>query len=352
MKDNLVKFLRDLVEAPSPSGFEQPAQEVYRNFVKDCADEITTDYHGSVIALKKGKGKRRVMLVGHADEIGLMVRYIDENGFIRFTAIGFVDHTLLQGVRVDIHHEGKVIRGVVESKAIHMYKDFERTELIKKEELWIDIGARNKAEAEEMVSVGDGITFAAGMELLPNNLVTSKALDNKVGVFTVGAVLKNLENEELNANIYSVSCVQEELGLRGSTTSAYGINPDIGIAIDVTHATDFPGADKNHWGDMKLNGGIAVAVGANINPRVLELLKAAAKKHSVPYQIEAIPGSSGTDAASVQLTRAGVATGLLSIPTRNMHAPSEVISLADLEGGVTILTEFCRMIGDDTNLIP
>ncbi len=346
------KFFENLVEAPSPSGFEQPAQTIYRKFIKKYADEVKTDVHGNVIASKKGKGELRLMIVGHADEIGLMVNYIDDNGFVRFAPIGGVDVALLPGSRVNIYHNGELVRGVIGRKAIHLLKPEERKEAPKLENLWIDIGATSREEAEKRVGIGDPITFSPGLEYLQGDIITSKATDNKAGVFVVAAVMKELAKEEIACNLYSVAAVQEEVGLRGATTSAYGIDPHVGIAIDVTHATDFPGMDKNTLGDIRLGKGPVISVGCNINPAVFSLLKEAGNKVKVQYQIEAAPRGTGTDANAIQVTRAGVAAGLISIPNRYMHTQNEVIHLGDLKGAVKLLAEFVRLINDQTNFIP
>jgi len=346
------KFFKDLVIAPSPSGFEQPAQEVYRNFVKEYADDVKTDVHGNVIALKKGTGKLRFMVSGHADEIGLMVKYIDDNGFVRFTAIGGVDATLLPGLRVNIYHNKKVVRGIVGRKPIHLMSPEDRKSTPKISDLWIDIGAKDKKAAEKRVWVGDHATFSPGLETLSGSIITTKATDNKAGVYVAGCLLKELKGENISANVYSVSSVQEEVGLRGAITSAFGIDPHVGIAIDVTHATDYPGMNKNQLGDVALEKGPTIAVGANINPKVFELLKKAGENAKVKYQIEAAPRGTGTDANAIQVTRAGVAAGLISIPNRYMHTPNEVISYKDLDGAVQLLAEFVRLIDDNTDFIP
>ncbi|OQX72063.1 MAG: hydrolase [Candidatus Cloacimonas sp. 4484_275] len=352
MEKELKNFFKKLVESPSPSGFEQPAQEVYRNFVKDYADEVKTDVHGNVIALKKGSGKLKFMVSGHADEIGLMVNYIDEDGFIRFSAIGGIDYSLLPGLRVNIYHGKKMYRGVIGRKPIHLLKPEERNRASKVEDLWIDFGAKDKKDAEKKVSVGDPITFSPGMEMLSREIVTTKATDNKAGVFVAGALLRELKDEKIAVNVYAVASVQEEIGLRGAKTSAFGIDPDVGIAIDVTHATDYPGMNKGLLGDIKLGKGCVLSVGPNINPKVFELLKEAGKKAKVDYQIEAAPRGTGTDANVIQVTRAGVAAGLISIPNRYMHTPNEIISFKDLESAVKLLAEFVRMIDDQTDFIP
>jgi tetrahedral aminopeptidase len=346
------QFFKDLVLAPSPSGFEQPAQEIYRNFVKPYADDVKTDVHGNVIAFRKGSGNVRLMFSGHADEIGLMINYIDANGFLRFKPIGGIDAGILPGLRVNVYHKGKKLRGVIGKKPIHLLKPEDRKHAAKISDLWIDIGAKDKKDAEKKVAIGDPVTFDMGMDTINGNIISTKATDNKVGVFVCGAVLKELHGEDISANIYSVSSVQEEIGLRGARTSAYGIDPHVGIAIDVTHATDYPGIDKNVHGDVKLNKGPAITVGANINPKVFELLKKAGDNAKLKYQIEAGPGGTGTDANAIQVTRAGVAAGLVSVPNRYMHTPSEIISLKDLDETAKLLAEFTRLINDETNFIP
>jgi tetrahedral aminopeptidase len=348
----LKKFFKDLVQAPSPSGFEQPAQEVFRNFVKEIADEYKTDVHGNVIALKKGTGKLRLMIVGHADEIGLMVKYIDDEGYIRFTSIGGVDPAILPALKVKIYHGKKVYRGVIGKKPIHLLTDEERGKSPKMQDLWIDFGAKDKKDALKKISVGDHITFDVGMEMLNRDFVTTKATDNKAGVFVAAGVLSELAGEKLAVNVYSVASVQEEIGLRGARTSAFGIDPHVGIAIDVTHATDYPFMNKNVMGDVKLGEGPVLVVGANINPQVFTILKEAADRVKIKYQIEAAPRGTGTDANAIQTTRAGVAAGLVSIPNRYMHTPVEIVSFKDLEGAIKTIAEFARLIDDKTDFIP
>lgn len=345
-------LFENLVNAPSPSGFEQPAQEVFRTYVKPYADDMKTDVHGNAIALKKGTGDLRFMVVGHADEIGLMIHYIEDNGFLRFAAIGGVDVSLLPGTRVNIYHEGAMLRGVIGKKPIHLLTPDERTKAAKLDDLFIDIGAKDKEDALTKVALGDYATFSPGMEMLNDHLVTTKATDNKVGVLIAAALQQELKDVTLAANVYSVSSVQEEIGLRGATTSAFGIDPQVGIAIDVTHATDYPTINKAKYGDIKCGEGPVIAVGANINPMVFTLLKEAADKAGVKYQIEAAPRGTGTDANAIQTTRAGVAAGLISIPCRYMHTQNEVVSLNDVEGAVKIIAQFVRMVDDSTDFIP
>jgi tetrahedral aminopeptidase len=352
MDKKLKKFFTDLVEAPSPSGYEQPAQEVYRNFVGKYADDVKTDVHGNVIALKKGTQKLRTMICGHVDEIGFMINYIDSEGFLYVKTIGGIDAGLLPGLRVNIYGAKGVVRGVFGKKAIHMMTAEDRNKGVKLEELWIDIGATDKKDAEKRVTVGDIATFSPGLEVLSKDRIVTKATDNKVGVFVAAAVLHYLADEKIKTNIYSVSSVQEEIGIRGARTSAYGIDPHVGIAIDVTVTSDHPGTDKKRLGDVGIGKGPVITVGPNINPKVFELLKQAGDKKKIKYQIEVASGGTGTDANMIQITKTGVATGLLGIPNRYMHSPNELISMKDLEETALLVVEFLRLIDDNTDFIP
>lgn len=352
MEKVLKEFFYKLVKAPSPSGFEQPAQIIYREFVKKYSDEVKTDVHGNVIALKEGKGKYKMMVSGHADEIGLMVNYINEKGFVYFSPIGGVDATLLPGFKVDIHTSNGTIRGIIGKKAIHMMDREERKKAPEMKNLWIDIGASDKEEAEKMVSIGDPITYQAGIDELPNDIVVTKATDNKSGVFLAGALLYYLKDTDIALNLYCVSSVQEEIGLRGARTSAFGINPDIGLAFDVTISTDHPDTDKKKYGDVSLNRGPVIARGANINPKVFELLIEAAKDNKLDYQVSGAPRGTGTDANAIQVTRSGVATGLISFPNRYMHTPVEMVSLKDLNNAIRLAGEFTKKINNDIDFTP
>ncbi len=352
MNKELRKFFTDLVEAPSPSGFEQPAQDVYRRFAAKYTDKIKTDVHGNVIALKKGTGKLKTMICGHVDEIGFMINYIDEQGYIYVRPVGGIDANLLPGLRVNIYGAKGMVRGVFGRKAIHMMNQEERNKGTKLSDLWIDIGVPDRKEAEKRVAIGDIVTFSPGMEVLHKDVVTTKATDNKVGVFVAGALLHYLAKEDIATNLYSVSAVQEEIGARGARTSAYGIDPDVGIAIDVTITSDHPGTEKKKIGDIAIGKGPVIAVGPNINPKVFELLKKAAEKKKIKHQIEVESGPTGTDANFIQVTRDGVATGLVCIPNRYMHSPNEIISLKDLENTALLLTEFVKSINDKTDFIP
>ncbi|KIH76667.1 endoglucanase [Geoalkalibacter ferrihydriticus] len=355
MTDQNFSFLKELVEAPSPSGFEQPAQRVIRRHLDGVVDELTTDVMGNVIGLVKGQGENlpRVMLAGHCDEIGLMVKYIDDQGFIYFAAIGGIDAHLVPGQRVYIHGQTRSVLGVVGKKPIHLMDQKDRETVIKLKSQFIDIGCRNREEVQELVAVGDPVTFAVGLERLENDRVISRAFDDKMGAFIVARVLQEVRTRgAAPVDLYGVSTVQEEIGLRGGATSVYGVNPDLGIAVEVGFATDVPEIDKKENGETKVGGGPIIARGPNINPALFELLTATAREENIPCQIVGHPRATGTDANVMQLSRGGVATALVSVPLRYMHTPVELLSLEDLENTVRLLSGLIYRIGNRKMFIP
>ena len=352
MKKDSLDFLKALLEVPSPSGFEQPVQKIWRERMKQYADEISTDVHGNAIAALNPKGKPRVMLAGHCDEIGFMVKYINDEGFVYFAAIGGVDSAIVPARRVKIFTEKGIVHGVVGRKAIHMLDQEERKKVLDMHKLWIDIGAKDKKEAQKMVSIGDPIIFDVDFLPLPNGLAVGRGFDDRVGSFAVGETLRILATKKPKAAVYAVSTVQEELGMRGGRTSAFGIAPDVGIAVDVGNASDYPDADKQKAGEMKLGSGPVIVRGANINPVVGKGLVAAARKAKIPYQMLGAPRATGTDANVIQITRGGVAAGLVSVPNRYMHTPVEMISLDDLDNVSKLLAEYIMGLSPRTDFTP
>jgi putative aminopeptidase FrvX len=352
MNKKSLTFLKALLEAPSPSGFEQPAQKVWREHVEPHADRIETDMHGNCIAIKNKKGGPRVLLAGHCDELGFMVNYISDEGFIYFRTIGGFDLNIIPGRRVYIHSRKGPVMGVTGKKAIHVMTAKDREKTMEIQDLWIDIGVKDKKEAESLVSIGDPITYTTAFEELRGDLAVSRGFDDKAGSFAVGEVMRLLSDQSFKAAVYSVSTVQEEVGLRGARTSAFGVDPKVGIAVDVTHATDHPDMDKRRVGDIKLGGGPAICRGANINPVVERMLIQVAEDEKIPYQIEGEPGGTGTDANAIQLTRSGVATGLIGIPLRYMHTAVEVASLKDIENVSKLLAAFIKQVDDGVDFTP
>ncbi len=347
------QFLKQLVETPSPSGYEQPAQRVIQEQLKTVADELQTDVMGNLIASLKGSGGPRVMFAGHCDEIGFMVRYVDDRGFIYFGAIGGVDPHLSPGQRVSIHTAGGVIPGVIGKKAIHLIEPKDRDNVIKLDKQFIDIGANTREEVEDLVSIGDPVTFSVGVQALQGDRMTSRAFDDKMGAFVVTEVMKEVKRGgPVAADLFAVSTVQEEIGLRGAATSSYGVNPDVGIVVEVTHATDYPDVEASTIGRVELGKGPVVARGANINPVLFDLIIETAKAENLPYQVIGVPRATGTDANVMQLSRGGVATALIGIPLRYMHTPVETLSLADLDHAITLLSAVVRRIGRESSFIP
>ena len=347
------RFLKELVEKPSPSGYETPVAQVWRKRMKRFADSVYSDLHGNSIAVINHDDRPRVMLAGHCDEIGLMVNWIDDNGYIFFRPVGGVDRHQLPGTRVKIWTRKGAIPGVIGRKAIHFQEEDERNKVSKFEQMWIDIGAKDKKEAEEYVEIGDVITVDAGFLQLPTGMLVARGFDDRVGAYVVAETLIALSKEKsgVKAGVYAVATVQEEIGLRGATTSAYHINPDIGIAVDVTFASDHPDVNKRILGEVKMGGGPVVSRGANINPKLFQLIVDTAKKKKIPIQISASPRGTGTDANIMQLTRGGVATALISVPNRYMHSPIEMIHPDDLDNTIKLIAEVVKNIGSREDFI-
>lgn len=352
MEKGSLKFLRALIESHSPSGFEKDAAGVWKKRVKGFADDVKVDVHGNVMGVLNGKGRPRVMLAGHIDEIGYMVKYVDDDGYVYFSTIGGVDLHLVPGQRVWIKAKKGDVFGIIGRKPIHLLEEEERKKVSKLENLWIDIGAKNKKEALSMVSIGDPAIPAVGFDSLSGTRAIGRGFDDRAGAFVVSECLRFLSGKKMAASVYGVATVQEELGLRGARTSTYGISPDVGIAIDVTFATDFPGVDKKKIGDIKVGDGPVIARGPNMNHRVFELLVKTAKEKKIPYQIEGISRATGTDANVMQLTRSGVATGLVSIPNRYMHTPVELVDLKDLENAAKLISAFVLKLTGRTDFRP
>ncbi len=346
-------FLHKLLLTPSPTGAEQPVQRIVRDRMKKYADLIETDLHGNVIVALNPKAERKVMLAGHCDQIGFMVRHISNDGFVYVSALGGMDVGVLHGAHVTIHSEKGPIQGVFGRKPIHHQTGEERDKTKNDlDKLWIDIGARSRREAEKKVSIGDCATFHLSVLDLGNGLICSPGLDDKVGLFVAMETLRVLSGKKLSVGLYAVSTVQEEVGLRGAATSTYAINPEVGIAIDVTHATDNPASDNPRATPCKLGLGPTITSGPNTNPVVEKLLKDAAKKTKAPYQPAPTPRPLGNDANSIQISRGGVAAASLGIPNRYMHTQVEVCSYKDLDAAVKILAYFVSHITPKSDFRP
>lgn len=392
MKKRDIKFLKELVETPSPTGSEEKVAEAVRQRLAGIADEIHTDTMGSVHAILSShlnvihddveedaqvgafedSGEYEYaeeetvdvsgnvvemaspvfMLAAHMDEIGLMVRYISDDGFLSVSAIGGVDAAILPGMRVDVHTQEGTLRGIVGRKPIHLIDADDRKAVTPLDSLVIDMGLP-AYKVKQKVRVGDPITFGVGFERFGRDMAVSKSFDDKSGVFIACEVMERLaETDQMQGTYIAAITTQEEIGTRGATTSAYSVNPDVAVAFDVTHATDYPGIDRTKYGDIRLGKGPVIAKGPNINPLVFERLVAAAEAEGIPYQLEAEPGVTGTDARAIQISQSGVPTGLVSIPLRYMHTPNETVCLKDIDDTIRLLTRFALDLEYDASFVP
>lgn len=354
MDEARVDFLKRLVASPSPSGFEQPAQQVVREEVRQFADEVHTDVMGNVIAALNPSGTPRVMLTAHCDELGFLIRYIDDRGFLYFSPIGGFDPSTLPGERVYVHTPSGSLPGVLGRKPIHLLGNKERSQAPDIKEMWIDIGVANKTEAQELVPLGSVATRANVLERLRGDLVVSRGMDNKSSVLAIVEAMRRLHEQraQLKAAVFLVASVQEEIGGHGAALAAYDIDPQIALTVDVTFASDHPSTTEVELGDVKLGGGPTITTGAFVNPRVFQLLTETARAAGMSYQLDLQASHTHTDNDSVRLARAGVATGLLNLPCRYMHSSSEVVSLKDIEETGELMARFVLALDEQTNLIP
>lgn len=353
MNKDSKEFLYRLLQTPSPTGFESNIQKVVKDYVKHFAHEIDSDLHGNLFVAINPKAQRKVMLAGHCDQIGLMVKHITKEGFIYVSALGGIDSGVLPGATVVIHTKSGPIKGVVGRKPIHSQSGDERSKMsLDIDKIWIDIGAKDQKEVEKKIELGDPITFSLNILELGNDLISCHGLDDKAGVFIAMEALKLCAKAKLSVGLYAVSTVQEEVGLRGARTSAYRVDPEVGIAIDVTHATDNPGSENTKSVTCKLGSGPAISKGPNTNPVVHKMLMDVAKKNKIPHQLAPSAALLGNDANAIQVSRAGVATASIGIPNRYMHTQAEMCSLKDLENSAKLLAEFVKSINNKSDFRP
>ncbi|HEY2411365.1 MAG TPA: M42 family metallopeptidase [Pirellulaceae bacterium] len=347
-RDLLIKLL----ETPSPSGFERPVQEVVRAYVGNFADRVTTDLHGNVIASKNADAAVRVMLAGHCDQIGMLISHIHDQGFLHAQTIGGWDPQQLIGQRMTVWTTSGPVPAVISRKPIHLLTDEERKQVVKLEDMWLDIGAKSKDEAKELVRIGDPVTLRLGFQEMRGGLANSPAMDNKCGLWVVLEALRRASKRDLKVGVFAVSTVAEEIGLRGAQTSAFGIDPHLAIAVDVTHATDCPTIDKRQRGEINLGSGPVIVRGPNMNPGIVERLLTLAQKNEIPHQLAASGRAQPNDSNPLQICRAGVATGLVAIPNRYMHSAVEMISLDDIDRAADLLAAFVVSLTGEEDFRP
>jgi len=333
MREPSLNFLRRLVNTPSPSGHEVRGQRVWLDYVKQYSDETFSDAYGNCVAVLNKGGSPRLMLAAHADEIAMAVNYINDEGFIYVRKLGGIDAAITKAQRVVIHTRNGPVKGVVGNVAPHLAKLDKQRKLPQIHDLFIDIGAGNRREAEKLVHIGDPITLADEFELLRNDLAVARAFDNRIGTFAVAEALRLLRESKrrLNAEICAVSNIMEEVGLLGARQIAYSLKPGVALVVDVTHATDYPTVNKTQHGDVKIGQGPTVTHGGCNHPQVVARIEAVAKQKRINLQHEAMSATSGTDTDVIFWTRGGIPSGLISLPNRYMHSPVELVNLEDLE---------------------
>ncbi len=355
MRAESLEFLRSIVETPSPSGFEEEVAQLYRDYVRPYADEVTTDVLGNVIAAINPDAEVRIMLSGHMDEIGFIIHYISEYGLLHFGPVGGNDGGVAVGQRVWVRNAGQMIPGVVGYKAVHLMEPSELGLKPELSNLWIDIGASSKEEAEKLVSLGASATHDNGFQLLNENYAAGRAFDNKAGVLIIADALRLLREEgglDPNVGVFAVATTQEEIGSRGAKTAAFAINPRTALAVDMGQAKDYPGIVKRRVGEFALGKGPGISRGANTNPKVFNMLRRAAADAAIEVQVTVTPGQSPTDERQLQVTRGGIASGLVEVPLRYMHTPSEVLCLDDVDAASRLMAQFCRLVRADTDFVP
>ena len=346
------EVLRALLTTPGPSGYEQAAAEVWREAARAFSDDVRGDLMGSSVAVVGGRdGGPPLAVVGHIDEIGLIVTHIDDDGMLWFTGVGGWDAQILVGQRVEVQTANGPLAGAIGKKPIHLLKDDDRKKVAEVKDLHIDVGARDGDEARALVRVGDVAVIAGEPVELPNGRVISRSMDNRLGSYVaLEAARLVAEAGGAPGDVAGVAVVQEEITFGGAKTTAFSLEPRVAIVVDVTHATDAPGIDpKEVGGKHPLGSGPVITRGSTIHPRVFELLRDTAEAESIPYTVEASARSTGTDADAFFVSRGGIPTGVVSIPLRYMHSPVEMVELADIERTAQLLAAFARRLDPATD---
>lgn len=339
-------FLKKLLETPSPSGFEIQGQQRWIEYVKPFADSIEVDSYGNTFATLNPQGSPKVLFAGHMDEIGMMVSYISEEGFLHFKGIGGIDQTLVRGQRVTIHGAEGPIPGVTGLLAIHLQEPDDRKKVPHLHEMYIDIGATSRKQAEKLVSVGDPITYSAGFQELAEGRFAARGCDNRIGAWAAAEAFRLVakDKKNLKACVVAVSTIQEENGLYGASMAGYNIHPDVALVVDVTHATDIPNCSKPKHGDVRLGKGPVISIGSTNHPVVNKRLQAVAKKTNIKTQVETNPRWTGTDADAIFCQKGGIPTTSIGVPNRYMHSPVEMIQFSDLEQTADLLAAFALSV--------
>jgi endoglucanase len=352
MEHQAMNFLQRLLDAPGPSGYESEPARVWRAEAESFADRVEHDVLGNSFAYLEKSGAPRVVIEGHIDEIGLIISHIDEQGFLWFEPIGGWDVPVLIGQRLLIQGQDGPVVGVIGVKAAHLIKREGDAGKLEARDLWIDIGARDRADAKRRVSVGDPAVIDAGFRQLTDDLIVSRSMDNRVGAFVALETLRLLAADRPDVEVVALAATREEITFAGAMTAMFQLMPKVAIAVDVTHATDYPEANKKADSEVSLGGGPVLTRGASINHKVFQGLRDAGKRLGLECPIQAAARTSGTDADAMIHTGPGTATGLVSIPNRYMHSPNETVSVQDLENAAKMIAAFVRTITADSDFRP
>ncbi len=341
MKESQKEFLIKLLNEPSPSGHEETVQKIWKEETSKFCKSIEKDTHGNLIASLNPGFDKSIMIVGHSDEIGLIVTYINDNGFLYFQPVGGIDPSILSSQRVRIITKKGIIEGAIGKISVHLDINYSEKKLPKMHEIWIDIGAKNKKDAEKYVTVGDPVIFGSDFQELTGNLAMARCWDNRVGIYVVAEVLRNLSGvKNLKKTVFGVSSTQEETGVWSAKNAAYAKKPTLAIAIDVMPSTDCPGISKEKWGETHVDRGPVITRGVRSNNAISLKLMETAERKKIPYQIEVDHGYTATDADPISQVRAGIPIGVVSLATRYLHSSVEVLSLKDVQQTIDLLTEF------------
>ena len=350
LSDESLTFLKLLLDTPGPSGFESAPAKIWRERASQFAT-VRGDVAGNSIAEVNPGGSPTIMLAGHIDEIGVIVTYIDDDGFAYIAGIGGWDPQVLVAQRIRFLARNGDVFGVVGKKPIHHIKLEDREKASKITDLWVDIGAASKAEAEQRLSIGDpGVIDSRTMEF-PNGRIVSRSIDDRIGAFIVLEALRRYSETPGPAHVVAVATTQEEIAWHGggALVCATCVDPTMAIVVDVTFATDHPEMEKKEIGEARLGGGPVFTRGSVISPVVFNLLRKTAEEHEIPYAVHAAGRDTSTDADAIHIAREGIATALVSVPNRYMHSPNEMVSLDDIDRTATLLAETCRAVDDTTD---
>ena len=351
LSNDSLAFLKRLLDAPGPSGFETLAGRSWRAEAERFAERVTVDVAGNCMAEINAGGSPTILIDGHIDEIGVIVQYIDDDGFVFISPIGGWDPQVLVGQRIRFIAAGGDVIGVIGRKPIHLIKQDEKEQAAKFTDLWVDVGARNRAEVESRLSLGDPGVIDSSAHDFPANRIVSRSIDDRIGAFAVLEALRRYAAKPGAARVVAAATTQEEIAWTGggALVAANSVRPRMAIVVDVTHASDVPGVEKKELGDVRLGGGPVLGRGALISPVAFELLRGAARARNIPFSVHAVGRDTSTNADAIHIAQEGVATALVSIPNRYMHSPNEMVSLDDVDHTAELIAETCRLVDSETD---